>query len=286
MLFLGDSITYAGLYIIYIETYLRFQYPGEAFSIINCGLSSETVSGLSEQNHAGGAFARPDLHERLERVLTKTHPDVVIACYGMNDGIYQPLDQEHFAAFQTGMRKLHDLVIQQGAKIIHLTPPPFDDVDGRHPYYEAVIAQEAQWLMSQNTEGWVVFDIHSPMNAYLSDYKKEDPDFRLAPDGVHPDPLGHWLIAREILRNLGFPEITDIGNFDSLTEQYEQRTHILNLIKQKHELLRDAWLTATGHSRPDVRSGIPLIEAQELDRNIETTIHHLLCSEFQAYSKQ
>ena len=36
---------------------------------------------------------RPDLHERLERVLTQTKPDLVFARYGMNDGIYLPLIQ-------------------------------------------------------------------------------------------------------------------------------------------------------------------------------------------------
>src|SRR5438045_2369180 len=90
ILFLGDSITYGGSYIDYLEGYLLTRFPEKHWEIINLGLPSETVSGLSEPGHAGGSFPRPDLHERLDRALEKVKPDLVFACYGMNDGIYFP----------------------------------------------------------------------------------------------------------------------------------------------------------------------------------------------------
>ena len=54
---------------------MNFIPPNEAarmsavkrYDILDLGLSSETVSGLSEPGHAGGAFPRPCLKERLER---------------------------------------------------------------------------------------------------------------------------------------------------------------------------------------------------------------------------
>ncbi|MEI2725571.1 MAG: hypothetical protein V9H26_19255 [Verrucomicrobiota bacterium] len=49
-----------------------------------------------------GQFPRPDLHERLGRVLEKTKPDQVVACYGMNDGIYLPFSEERFAEVSSG----------------------------------------------------------------------------------------------------------------------------------------------------------------------------------------
>src|SRR5205085_2661267 len=72
ILFLGDSITYAGQYVEDIEAYYVTRFPGRHFEFINVGLSSETVSGLSEEGHAGGKYPRPDLHERLGRILAKT----------------------------------------------------------------------------------------------------------------------------------------------------------------------------------------------------------------------
>src|SRR5690349_15538230 len=98
-IFLGDSITHSGLYVSLVEAYFVSRYPNRAIEFINVGLPSETVSGLSEEGHAGGQFPRPDLHERLERVLTAIKPDLVFACYGMNDGIYMPLDEERFRKF-------------------------------------------------------------------------------------------------------------------------------------------------------------------------------------------
>ena len=51
---LGDSITYAGGYAEDIEAYYVTRFPEQHFEFVNVGLSSETVSGLSEEGHAGG----------------------------------------------------------------------------------------------------------------------------------------------------------------------------------------------------------------------------------------
>ena len=74
VVFLGDSITYSGQYIAYLETYLTTRFPERRFEFIDLGLPSETCSGLSEPGHAGGQFPRPDVHERMGRVLDKLSP--------------------------------------------------------------------------------------------------------------------------------------------------------------------------------------------------------------------
>ena len=94
---LGDSNTQAGGYVALTAYYLDKLYPSKSFDVISLGLASETLSGLSEDGHAGGKFPRPCLFERLGRLLDKAKPEVVFACYGINDGIYQPLDKERFA---------------------------------------------------------------------------------------------------------------------------------------------------------------------------------------------
>src|SRR5688500_5696033 len=128
VLFLGDSITHSGQYVEFIEAYFVTRFPGRPVEFMNVGLPSETVSGLSEPGHAGGQFPRPDLHERLARVLEKTKPDTVIACYGMNDGIYLPFSAERFGAFTNGIARLRERVTNASARIIHVTPPTFDEV--------------------------------------------------------------------------------------------------------------------------------------------------------------
>ena len=214
VVFLGDSITYSGQYIAYLEAYLKARYPEKIFEFIDLGLPSETCSGLSEPGHAGGAFPRPDVHERLERVLTKLKPDLVVACYGMNCGMYHPFAPERFQKFQDGMRALRQGVAAHGAQIIHLTPPTFDPVPlagrtlpaGKDAYdkpfegYNNVLGRFAKWLVERRAQGWTVIDIHGPMDQHLAARRQSDPKFLLAGDGVHASPTGHWLIAQQVIQ--------------------------------------------------------------------------------------
>jgi len=87
ILFLGDSITAAGEFVNMIEMQLKLQSVDPVPELVNAGLPSEGCTGLSEPDHP---FPRPDVHARLDRALTAVKPDVVVACYGMNDGIYYP----------------------------------------------------------------------------------------------------------------------------------------------------------------------------------------------------
>ena len=124
VLVLGDSITYDGDWVAQLIAWMERR--GTAADVIDAGLPGETVSGLSEAGHAEGRFPRPDLSDRLGSLLRIVRPDVVVACYGMNCGIYQPLDDGRFARFRAGIDRLHATVAETGATIIHLTPPVYD----------------------------------------------------------------------------------------------------------------------------------------------------------------
>lgn len=216
VVFLGDSITYSGQYIGYLEAYLTARYPEQQFDFIDVGLPSETCSGLSEPGHAGGAFPRPDVHERLERVLSKLKPDLVVACYGMNCGMYHPFAPDRFQKYQEGMRKLRQVVASQGAQVIHLTPPPFDPLPlagrtlpaGKEVYdrpfegYNNVLGRFSKWLLERRQQGWTVIDLHGPMDEHLANRRKTDPKYVLAGDGVHASPTGHWLMAEQVIKVL------------------------------------------------------------------------------------
>lgn len=278
VVFLGDSITHSGQYIADVETYLRLRYPKFDAEFISVGLSSETCSGLSEDGHAGGQFPRPDVHERLMRVLEATKPNLVVACYGMNCGIYHPLSEERFAAYRAGREKLHAAATAAGAKVLHITPPTFDPNPIRErtlpagltaypkPYvgYNEVLDAYTAWLVSKRADGWDVCDLHTPMNARLAEGRAADPKFTLAPDGVHPNELGHWIMARAVLAHLGVPadELSALATSADAWKRWPQAVELRKLVYQRQQLLHDAWLTATGHKRPGVRAGLPLVEAE------------------------
>ena len=265
---LGDSITYGGGWMLPLIAWL--EADGSTADVINMGLSSETVSGLSEEGHAGGKFPRPDLAERLDRVLRVARPDLVIACYGMNCGIYKPLDEARFAKFKAGMQRLHDAVEKSGAKIIHLTPPVYDQrPDKPGPAgtvdYEAVLAEYSKWLLSKRADGWVVIDVHGPMKELLAAARAKDPAAVFAPDTVHPNESGYAAIARAVFRGLG-------DETAAAAESPAEFAAFLPEVKRRMEILRDAYLSAAGHLRPGVATGLPLGEAEEKARAITESI--------------
>jgi lysophospholipase L1-like esterase len=290
VLFLGDSITYAGGYVEAIDAFLRLHAPEPPVELINIGLPSETVSGLTEPGHAGGAFPRPDLHERLERALTQTKPNLVAACYGMNDGIYAPFDPERFRKYQEGILRLRRQVQRAGARLWLLTPPPFDPHPlhgqtlpaGRAEYpsgqpfegYDGVLERYSAWLLEQRAAGWNVIDIHGPIRAYLAERRRKELDFALAGDGVHLNATGHLLIAREILRAWGAPA-ESLPDVETSTGPNDAPKELTTLIHERQRRLTDAWLTAVGHRRPGMPAGLPLAEATPQADALDARIREL-----------
>lgn len=260
IVFLGNSITYAGYYISCIDAYLRCQYPERHIEIINVGLPSETVSGLTEPGHAGGKFPRPDLHERLDRILEKIKPDLVFECYGMNDGIFLPFDNERFQKFCEGMNWMHEQVIRSGVPIIHITSPIYDERKGKA--YANVLDLYADWLISRRyTNNWSVIDVHWQMKKSLEDQRLKDSTFKYAADGVHPNNAGHFIIAQQILLNLGETKVARAADMQDLLLGYRNADTVFNLVQEEQAIKKDAYLTFTGHKRPGMKIGLPLPEA-------------------------
>ena len=274
IVFLGNSITYSGKFVSYLDAYLTLRYPERKLEIINLGLPSETVSGLSEPNHADGKFPRPDLRERLQRVLLQLKPDLVIVNYGMNDGIFLPFDEGRFDKFKTGMDRLHLEVENSGAEIIHVTPPIYDARKGAA--YANVLDVYSDWLVSRRyTADWQVIDLHFPMKKFLEDQREIDPEFAFAKDGVHPDDLGHFLIAKIILLGLG-EQVTETKTIEELLAPFPNGKQALALIEQRQEILKLAWLTATGHQRPGIPQGLSIEDAEEKVAEINREIEKLV----------
>jgi lysophospholipase L1-like esterase len=262
ILFLGNSITYGAHYVNYVIAYLHLNYPDRKFEFINVGLPSETVSGLSEPGHADGKFPRPDLHERLDRILKEVKPDFVFSCYGMNDGIYLPFEDGSFSSYRRGQEKLHEKVTATGAEIIHLTPPIYDERKGAA--YANVLDIYSSWLLSQRyTQDWLVIDLHWPMRKFLEEKRKESPDFYLAADGIHPTETGHWLMARELLLGIGEKSVDGLDSHLDYFQSQKSGMELLELVVEYQSITKDAWLTHIGHKRHAMRTGMPLNKAKE-----------------------
>ena len=277
VVFLGDSITAAGQYVAIFDTWIVAQRWKTSPQLINCGLPSETVSGLSEEGHAGGKFPPPDLAERLDRVLTLTKPDLVVACYGINCGIYQPFADERFQRYREGLERLKSQVEKFGAKLILITPPFYDDQRSPKPFsYNEVLDRYSDWLLEQRGKGWQIIDLHGPMTREVQERRKPDPQFTFQPDGVHPNEDGHWFIAQQVIRWFGDESVAAAKSPEDLLKAHALPAELLPLVKQRMSVLRDAYVAAAGHKRPGVATGLPVSEAEKKAAGFNTSIAELL----------
>ena len=219
IVFLGDSITAAGSYVSMTLYELLRQNPQADFDVISIGLSSETASCLSEPDHP---FPRPCIRERLDRALAALKPDIVFACYGMNDGIYHPPSAERQTAYEKGVQSLIAKAKAAGVQqVFMLTPGTFDSVpvakrvrrepppkgySYKTPFadYNDVLANYAKWIMTLNSQPGVHgIDLHQPMADFVAKRRQADPGYTLARDGIHPHAIGHLVMSQAILSGLG-----------------------------------------------------------------------------------
>lgn len=198
ILFLGDSITDDGRYVAFLNTYLRLYCPENQLESRNFGVSSETLSGLSEPEHP---FPRPCLFGRLERILNEVHPDWVVACYGVNDGIYYPFSEERFAAFREGWKKLVMIIRKIGAKLIAMTPPVFDG---------GTFLKNGGRLYPEGESDYSFIKPYENRRELLGEERPGD--------GIHPDSFGHLAMARVLLEHRS--DIERIGHDNLYKSEY------------------------------------------------------------------
>jgi lysophospholipase L1-like esterase len=277
IVFLGDSITFAGRYVACVDAWMESQRFDKKPLVIDAGLPSETVSGLSEDGHAGGKFPRPDLAERLDRVLATTKPDLVIACYGINCGIYLPFDAGRLEKYQQGITSLKTKVEKAGAKLILVTPPFYDDMKAPKSFpYNDVMDKYAEWLVSKRADGWQVIDGHTAMTNEVRKRRKTDPKFTLQPDGVHPNDEGHWCMAQQVIRWFGDEAAASAGTPQAMLALKQVPETAFPLINQRVAILRDAYVGAAGHKRPGIAAGLPLAEAEAKAKELSDKIDSLV----------
>lgn len=160
--------------------------------------------------------------------------------------------------------------------------PFHDELKGQKTGYANTLDKYADWIIRQKKKGnWQVADLHYPMKIFLMAHRKVDAKFHLsgfafAEDGVHPNETGHWIMAKAILLYLGEKEAALIPDIKSVLAMNKNGDEILKLVTQRQEMMKDAWLTATGHKRPGMKQGLPLEEAKQKASEIEIQIKGLI----------
>ncbi len=285
VLVLGDSITQDGRYVTFLEYYLHRFAPGAKCDLISIGLSSETLSGLTEPMHP---YPRPCVLERLGRALAAVKPQVVLACYGMNDGIYHPSSPERLAAFTTGLKQLISQVRASGARLVLFTPPCFDPrpLSDRtvpaeaaafgypHPYvgYDRVLAEFAAAELALAAPDVKVIDVHSVMAEALAQGTAADSAFSFSPDGVHPNDLGHLLMARVAAHGLGLktPDKPLAAEWVDLASD-----PLYALVHDRRALRSEAWLPHVGYTLGTAHKSNSVMAAERVAARLQGEIEIL-----------
>lgn len=285
VLILGDSITHAGGWVTCLVQQLA-RHHGRLPDVVAIGLASETASGLSEVDHP---FPRPCVHERLGRALEKVKPHLVVACYGMNDGIYWPLDDTRLRAFQQGIGKLITDCQTAGAQVLLLTPPPFDpqpvraklrpagaaDYGFRAVYegYGGVLEAFARWELTLPPAQARVIDLNGPMTAFLAKRRMSEPAFTFSGDGIHPNDQGLLLMTDCVLRGLGYPSVGEdlAAAFTAISGDplYPQ-------IKQWREQRSNGWRDFVGFTREKTVTRATITDVEAQATMLRTTIEAAL----------
>lgn len=280
--FIGDSITDGGQYISFLNTYLNLYLPDSGIELINLGVSSENLSGLTEKGHP--FVPRPCGLNRIERALELLKPDWVVFAYGINDGIYQPFSEERFQAYKEGCCKAVAMAKSRGVKVAFMTPVPFDIISAEqsgaelspsgsglaeegqgeyregtmYRYYDSVMRAYSQWLLDEiKTVAGVdiTVDMRTPMLEWAASIRRDQPLAKTG-DGVHPTQEGHMVMAGALLKSLFGIGLG--GSFRAAMEKDGFR--LFNLTYQRDSLAHRYYKELVGHEHPDKEKPITLEE--------------------------
>jgi lysophospholipase L1-like esterase len=194
VVFYGDSITEQNLYTAYLETFFLSRFPGKGIACFNFGWGGDTAIG-------GNA--------RFARDAAPVRPSLVFVNFGMNDGGYKAYEETIYRGYIDAQKALADTIAATGAREVLFTTSPIDDVlRGDNGVYNDTLSRMAAGVVDLARErGLPVIDLFHPMLEVQRGAKAKDPGFTMIPDTVHPDAVGHLVMAYAAMRRIDAPRV-------------------------------------------------------------------------------
>ena len=202
----GDSITAQKIYSVDIADYLLMCQPQPKLSAIQFGWSGERAPGFLARMKNDALFFKPT---------------VATTCYGMNDGGYVATTPATLDTYRTSMTGIVDTFKANGVRFIVVGTPGAVDTfyyKGRATppeVYNQTLADLGQVAKEvAQKEGVGFADVHGAMIDAMAKAKAQNGDnfCVTGPDGVHPPPDGHLIMAYAFLKGLGCD-----GNIGTIT---------------------------------------------------------------------
>jgi lysophospholipase L1-like esterase len=215
----------------YLETRLTQCFPDATVRFRNLGWGGDTVHGEART----GGFQKLAGFERLLKEVRDQKPTVIFLAYGGNESFDGP---EGLPGFLEGYRHLLDQLAPLKARIVILSPTPHEDLGRPFPEpaehnrnlerYTAALSRLA------DERKHLFVDLFRP----LQHFHKANPQQRLTENGLLPNELGYWLLAREVeLQLVGREYSWQIElRFRAGWMQSQQHVRVENVTKAENEL--------------------------------------------------
>ena len=216
IVFLGDSITAAGVYDKEIAQPYgdTFVYPiatgfitllnenvGEDVDLIGKGVSGDKVSNLLE---------------RYKKDVLSLNPDIVFIYIGIND-VWHKYDfgtGTDIIFYENGLKKIIGDLKNQGARVVLCTPTVIGENKGEFTLVNKFKDIETMEIMNGDLDAYsdVIRKLSSELNTDLLDLREifinyiaqnnpnNEPSGITTYDGVHLNDLGNKLIADEMIK--------------------------------------------------------------------------------------
>jgi hypothetical protein len=192
--FLGGADVEAAQEGGHLEALLTARYRGLQVRFRNFGWGGDTVHGQPRD------VGFPPLRVHLQRAGAT----VVVLQFGRGEGLS---GRDGLAAFVSDYEKLLEDCARQTARLVLVTPPPFESAGGGLPdlsLRNADLAEYAEAIRAMATRrGLPLVDLF----AELGGVSHRAP--RLTADGLQLTPRGQALVARAFARQVGFGDLAD-----------------------------------------------------------------------------
>jgi lysophospholipase L1-like esterase len=192
--FLGDSITQQGEapggYVSLVA--MALEANGKKIVVIPAGISGNTSK---------------DMLARLDKDVLSKKPDWMTLSCGVND-VWHGVNGVDLATYKTNITSIVDQATKAGIKVVILTATMIQE-DPSNALNQKLVPYN-QFLQTLATERHLpVVDLNADMQAELAKEKAAMPNLKgnfLTKDGVHPNGIGHEMMAAGVLKAFGLTD--------------------------------------------------------------------------------
>ena len=215
----GDSITHGGTYYAWVYLYYATRFPDRQLVFFNAGNSGDDAHGTL---HRYDWDIQP--HQSTVATIMLGMNDVRREIYGDMPLTNQLRDQRTYIleGYRSYMTQLVKRIQADGARVILITPSVYDET-ARNPQgrvltgVNGALGECADFMRKLAGEtGCSVIDFHDSMGALNAKIQAQDPAASLInPDRIHPNPLGHFVMAYLFLKGQQAPAIVSSVSLDA-----------------------------------------------------------------------